>query len=142
MDWFALDFSSSTIVVSLSIWVIVFGLLSGLVYRQRGGTFLSGLLLGALLGLFGLILVLIINPSGRKAPQEFTRKCPHCLQDIPAGAAVCYQCGRGSEPWLWREDVWWAREGEKWFWFNVQNGQWVEVEAPPDRPLVKQEART
>jgi hypothetical protein len=137
-----LDDSSTTFVISLSVWVVVFGFLSGLVYQSRGGTFGTGFLFGALLGIFGLIIVAIISPSQARPPQEFTRKCPHCLQDIPAGAAVCYQCGRESEAWIWRDNLWWTREGGKWFWFNVQTGQWVEVEAPPEAPPAQQQAQT
>jgi hypothetical protein len=134
------EFDSDTLVISLSVWAVAFGVVSGFVYRSRGGDFGLGLLIGAVLGIFGLIIVLVISPPGKKQPLEFTRKCPHCLQDIPAAAAVCYRCGRESEPWLWRNDVWWAREEEKWFWFNLQNGQWVEVEAPPNPAQARQEA--
>lgn len=116
-----------TFVVALLFWVIVFGFLSGAVYQSRGGSFGAGFLLGALLGIIGLLIVAVIKPSPPvRQSQDWTRKCLHCLQDIPAGAAVCFHCGRESEAWVWKDDRWWAREEGAWHWFDAPTGQWVK----------------
>jgi hypothetical protein len=54
-------------------WIVVllvvgFGIASGLIWQSKGGNFAIGFLLGFFLGLIGLIIVLVVRPSGARSP--------------------------------------------------------------------------
>jgi len=65
------------------IWILC-GLAAAAVYSGKGGSPVSGFLIGILLGPIGLIIALI---SGSQLP-----KCPYCAERIQRDAKVCPHC--------------------------------------------------
>jgi hypothetical protein len=48
---------------------LVFGLISGAIWSNKGGNFLVGFLVGAILGVIGLVIVAVTTPDSAKARQ-------------------------------------------------------------------------
>lgn len=92
--------------VSLWVLVIVWLVCGGVavaVGHARGRDALSSFLWGALLGVIGVIVVAVVDPS---APDGLERlRCPRCdiKQNVPiVGGGPCYQCGT---PLGWAADL-------------------------------------
>ena len=83
-----------TLQIFLLIW-LAFAVATMKVAQQRG---LSGglwLLVGLLLGAFGLILALLWpEPPPPGPPVGTMRACPFCRADVPRDATVCRYCER------------------------------------------------
>src|SRR5207253_8690542 len=86
----------------LFVWWFVFGTAAAVVWRARGGSTLSGFVIGFLFGIFGLGYVLLATPSQTKLAQSreraMYRECPFCREPMRRDASVCPHCHRDVEP--------------------------------------------
>ena len=99
-----------------AIWIIawvVFGFVAASIWEGKGGSYGAGFALGALLGIIGLIIVLVAQPSGTPrplAPTMATKECPYCKTLIRRVASVCAHCQWESPAWILHEGHWWATD--------------------------------
>ncbi len=70
-------------------WVLVGSLLGFAAANKKGFAPVAGILAGALLGPFAVLLFLV---SGILSPAEHQRRCPHCAEWIAPEATVCKHC--------------------------------------------------
>lgn len=118
-----------------SVFIIVWFTLTivcGAISQGKGRGLLPGLVLGAFLGVIGLIIVLVEKPgmttssTGLEVPQ---RECPFCRQSIRADASVCRYCQRESPAWTHHQGYWWTRnEADDWYRLNPSTREWERVE--------------
>jgi hypothetical protein len=112
----------------LLFWSVLGGVVSGFIWQSKGGSFGAGFLLGALLGIIGIILVAVMTPDKNQAQRVplavALRECPHCKTPIRRDASVCPQCQRESEAWTFHKDKWWVRRSEGWYWRDEQADKW------------------
>ncbi|HEY7874046.1 MAG TPA: zinc ribbon domain-containing protein [Actinomycetota bacterium] len=114
----------------LIFWVLVGGLVAGLIWDNKGGGFGSGFLMGALLGIIGIILAAAMTPEKDKRVVGPTglatalRECPHCRTPIRRDASVCPHCQRESEAWIFHGDRWWVKRAEGYYWRDEKSGDW------------------
>lgn len=64
--------------------------------------------------------------------QGQSRECPFCRSNIRADASVCPHCQRESEPWILKDNVWWARDSNGDWMYLSPNG-WRKHEAIEER---------
>ncbi|WP_155766597.1 hypothetical protein [Mycobacterium colombiense] len=98
--------SSSLVIVGL----LVCGVIAAAIGQSKDRGVFGSFLLGALLGLIGIVIVAIL-PSGIPKPPPGMRpvRCPRCntVQNIPEGARSfeCWQCKTTSmNEGQWRSD--------------------------------------
>jgi predicted RNA-binding Zn-ribbon protein involved in translation (DUF1610 family) len=120
---------------------LVIGLISLVIWRNKGGSPVVGFLWGFLLGLIGLLVVAVAKPSGTRkvkdvpaaqtqawqqavAAQTPQRPCPQCGQGIPADQPMCPSCRQPSEPWRMQNGVWITRNDNRDWWLNPSSNQW------------------
>jgi hypothetical protein len=84
-----MDFLVPLLVVDL----LVFGPVTAWLAKQRGRSMGEGFILGALLGLIGLILI-GLSPAATRPMQT----CPRCAEKVLAAASVCRYCGAQLTP--------------------------------------------
>jgi hypothetical protein len=112
-----------TFLIALVVWAVFFGILCGYIWRSRGGTFGTGLLMGAILGIFGLIIAVAARPTPR--PEAATRECPWCKEAMRRDAIVCPHCQRESDPWRLEGGVWFSRDPEgREVWYEDARRRW------------------
>ncbi|MDQ2960703.1 MAG: hypothetical protein M3R48_06600 [Candidatus Dormibacteraeota bacterium] len=122
-------------VIGLAVVWAVCGVVCSLVWQHRGGSPVSGFLIGALAGIFGLVYVTIASPKttttvwnpGAAAiealnapraaytwqpesasPPATHRECPHCREPMRRDASACPHCQRQSVAWRFDGTRWWA----------------------------------
>jgi hypothetical protein len=118
---------------------LVFGLLSSVIWSNKGGNAVSAFLLGALLGLIGLLIVLVANPSKAAVSspqggvgQGVVRQCPWCKEAMKRDASVCPHCQRESSPWTFHEGRWWSTDTQgEWVFLNERTREWMKLPPPP-----------
>ena len=74
------------------VWVVfaVFlGIVTGLIGRAKGSSFLLWLLIGTVLPIIGLVAVLM----SRNEDAEPERQCPNCRKIVKLYVQVCPRCG-------------------------------------------------
>ncbi|MGH2682554.1 MAG: hypothetical protein ACRDIX_04895 [Actinomycetota bacterium] len=113
-----------TFLIALVFGWLVCSFISGAIWSSKGGTFGTGFLFG-LLGLLGILLAAIMKPGASLTTENMKRKCPHCLQEIPAAASVCAFCQRESEPWTFHGGYWWVKRDGRWLYLDRQRGEWL-----------------
>lgn len=64
------------LLISLFIWGTAFGTLAGLVTNSKGRGWGEGIVLGALLGIIGLIITAFLKPVSSSAPPRVTSGAP------------------------------------------------------------------
>ncbi len=84
-------------IVLIFIWVL-FGIVTAIVFQNKGLGGCAGFLLGFLLGPFGLIIALVMSPNQQQMESNAVangemRKCPDCAEIIRAEARKCRFCG-------------------------------------------------
>ena len=67
----------------IGVWFLC-GIIAAALYRNKGGSEVTGFLVGLVLGPIGILLALV---SGDQRP-----KCPYCQEHISKGAKVCPHC--------------------------------------------------
>ena len=72
---------------------IVFGVVSGMVARGRGRSWLGWFLAGLVIGPFALVVV-VLPPRPREG---HLAQCPACCEVIRAEATLCRHCGTRLE---------------------------------------------
>src|SRR5437868_453536 len=82
---------SGAAVLVILVWILLFGLVSSGIWKSKGGSGVSGFLIGAVLGILGLIYVAAASPSLQSGG---ALKCPNCAESVRADAIVCKHCGR------------------------------------------------
>ena len=81
----AMDELDATIYAVIAFfWILLCGLVGGLLGKSRGRT-AAGALFGAFLGPIGWLITVLLPAEGRK--------CPECLGVVPDGARRCKHCG-------------------------------------------------
>jgi hypothetical protein len=71
--------------VFIGLGIVLQTFIGGAIGEAARGQFLSGCLLGMLLGPLGWVLVLAVNDK--------RRKCPSCRGAVPGDAMKCRHCG-------------------------------------------------
>lgn len=149
----------------IGIWLVC-GLLGAVIGSGKGRAG-SGLVLGLLLGVIGLIIVALMSPNPEAEARRQSqialaaqnlpgmRRCPWCAQSIQSEALICQYCGRDvvrlpapngdavAEGWLpdpsgrYATRYWDGNEWTKW----VGTADGTEAEDPPVRSLDVQGAQ-
>src|SRR5687768_1560225 len=71
-------------------WVLVGGFVASAIWKNKGGSGGDGFLMGALLGILGIILAAVMTPKRVQVQQAtMLRECPFCKQQIRRDASVC-----------------------------------------------------
>lgn len=78
--------STPTVVFVVIVAFAFIGLMSGDVWKSKGGPWFTGFLIGLVFGPLGLFFTGFAKP-GRDA-------CPYCRNRVPVGASVCPTCSR------------------------------------------------
>ena len=87
---------------------LVLAFVGGNLWQNKGGSFAVGFLIVFFLGLIGLLIVALVNPSATQAlapasGPRATRECPHCKEAMRRDARVCPHCRMEREPWPFEE---------------------------------------
>ena len=108
----------------LLLWAL-FAFVSAAIWSSKGGSGFAGFMLGALLGVFGLVYVAAATPSVDQQVVP-SRECPFCREAMKAEASVCPHCQRDSDPWRFHEGRWWISRGGEWLWYDQRSRSWRE----------------
>ena len=81
---------------AIMLWIIC-AITAGMISDRKHNGFGTGLLIGGLLNIFGVIIVMCLKPGVPKAPAGLVAvKCPRCntVQNVPTGQPQfeCWQC--------------------------------------------------
>jgi hypothetical protein len=68
----------------MAIWILIGAGIGFAASRVRGFSSIAGIVLGAVLGIFALLLFLIRGQN--------QKKCPHCAEWVKADASICKHC--------------------------------------------------
>jgi hypothetical protein len=71
-------------------WVIIGALVGAYAAQKKGFSIVAGLLGGALLGPFALLMFAVSGVSSG----DKRRKCPSCAEFVKLEAKVCRHCGK------------------------------------------------
>lgn len=52
------------------------------------------------------------------------RECPHCKEPMRRDASVCPHCRRESDPWEYREGLWWLHTEQGAVWLHESSQTW------------------
>ena len=122
----------------VGIWIasiVLFAVIGGAIWRQKGGNVAFGALIGALLGLIGIGILVFVKPSANEpAAHNATRECPHCKSQMRRDASVCPHCRRDSEPWTFHQGFWWVERPSGRYYLDEKTGQWVVSDEETSRP--------
>lgn len=125
------DYGNPDFLMYVLLWAVGGGVVAGFIWQSKGGSFGGGFLMGALLGIFGVIIAALAKPSPRVntagPPGQALRECPYCKTAIRRDASVCPHCQRESEAWTFHKGKWWVRRKDGWYWLNDQTGEWALV---------------
>lgn len=75
----------------LMIWALC-AIAAAVVYQRKGRPWLTALLVGAILGPFGVALALLTRPNW-----DVVRRCSRCREMVGRERATCPACGAGME---------------------------------------------
>jgi hypothetical protein len=67
----------------IGIWFLC-GIVAASLYRNKGGSEITGFLIGLVLGPIGILIALV---SGDQRP-----RCPFCKEHVSKGATICPHC--------------------------------------------------
>ena len=95
----AMDLSDPSLILLSIALAVVFGLMTGVIARSKGRSFIGWWLYGALSSPIAFFHALLMAPKKRSArtrgrPAEVLRRCPHCGAAIKPDLEVCPQCWR------------------------------------------------
>ena len=109
-DFGAVSSILSLVLVLYLLFFIVWIIITVWVYKDAESRGASGVLWAVIvffLGIIGLIIYIVIRPSGEKDPLNFNRKeskpdrrCPNCGRTIPFDAKICPYCAKKFESYL------------------------------------------
>lgn len=97
------------------IWAVC-TVVTALLWTSKGGTPLGGIVMGALLGVLGILVALLVQPT------VTTRRCPHCREKMQRSASVCPHCQRESPSWTKHQGRWWLRQDDGWLVYHEGEG--------------------
>ena len=72
---------------------VIFGIVSAVIWRARGGQPMAGFLIGLVFGILGLLWAIFGNTGAYPK-----RECPWCRSSIRSDALVCPRCQREIGP--------------------------------------------
>ncbi|MEA2433952.1 MAG: hypothetical protein QOG54_1409 [Actinomycetota bacterium] len=88
------------------LWIILFfffGFITSSVWSSKGGSAVGGFWMGAILGVIGLVIAVVVTPQGgipvqvvqpTSSERPATKRCPMCAEDdIRVEAVRCKHCG-------------------------------------------------
>jgi hypothetical protein len=121
------------VVVALLIWAGIGGFVASAIWKNKGGDPVVGFIMGALLGLLGIIMAAAMTPKagGAFTGSSMERECPYCKKQIRRDASVCPYCQRESEAWNYHGGFWWVWRNGRWMYLNERSNKW---EATPTQP--------
>lgn len=79
--------SDTAVIISIGIWAAFWGILGGVVGRERDKSFWDGFVISAIFGPFGVLWAYRLEGQG--GPR---RPCPKCAELILPQATVCPFC--------------------------------------------------
>ena len=85
--------------VIVLIWIILCPIFCGIVANKKGRNVGGWVVIGFVLGIFGLIWILLLSPNqqvvaANSLQARETKRCPHCAEHIRFDTNVCRYCGR------------------------------------------------
>jgi hypothetical protein len=94
-----MDMDDTPLILLTIVLAIMFGLITALIARSKGRSFIGWWLFGTLSSPISFFYALVMAPkkhSGRRkgGPFEEQRRCPHCGEAIKPDLEVCPQCWR------------------------------------------------
>jgi len=137
-----LDSYFTILVVVLFVGVIC-AAVGGLITSSKGQGAATGIVLGFLLGVIGLIIALVMRPAPRGDRPGTrvalrTRECPHCRELMRRDASVCPHCQRDSTAWLLIDGAFWATrdsDGNMIWWDDRGGTEWRRLRTAPTCPF-------
>lgn len=105
--------------IAAGIYGVVFGVISGSVWKSKDGSFEQGMLLGFFLGIIGLAIVGFSKPTPARhlGVARSIKLCPACQSSMDPLDVICPNCGEASRPW--------QREGNHWAWTTDTGERYV-----------------
>jgi hypothetical protein len=108
--------------------IVVFGFVCSAIWSGKGGDPFVGFLIGAVLGLIGLVVVAVMTPQQSALPSKRTRECPHCKERMRRDASVCPHCQRDSDPWTFHDGFWWVKRDSGDYYYDETKNEWIRFE--------------
>ena len=87
--------------IIIILWVLC-GIITAVIASEKGHNGCGWLLIGCLLGVFGVVLAIVVSPNvemieAKKLAKGANKKCPSCAELVKVEAVKCRHCGEELE---------------------------------------------
>jgi hypothetical protein len=145
--------SSSSFWMRAAVGALLSGVITSVIWTNKGGTTIFGFAMGFFLGLIGILIAVLARPGGGASYRYSNnpvpasqiwdlgthRTCPHCHEMMHRDAVVCAHCKRESNPWHFQYGYWWTKDDSGAdYWLDPLQNRWKPVTEFSDAPSPQQ----